>query len=363
MIRIVHVIGQLRTGGAETVAMNILRYTSQDIFQNDFIVFGDKIGNLENEALKRGSKVHHIPFPKDGYMRFVKNIKKIITDNNYEIIHSHTLLNNGVVAYAARKTNIRLIISHSHSTNNGKETNNFIYHLYEKTMKKLIIRDSDLLISCGVDAGKYLYNDSPFDVINNGIDFLLYKFDLFNRKKIRNELACEENCILIGHVGRMEVVKNQEFLIKICEQFDKKKIKVKFLLIGDGSLKDSIQKKISDNNLNAQFKLLGNRQDVGKFLSAMDVMVFPSLYEGVPLTLVEAQVNGLPCVVSDTISSEVDIFKNVNFISLSENIDIWIKKIVDSKRIIVTQEMFECSGYDIMTEIKKMENIYLSKMR
>lgn len=361
-IKVLQVIGSLNIGGAENMAMNITRFIDKNIFQCDYLVFGDEVGQYEEEAVKLGSKVIHIPSPNEGYLNYIRNLKKILISNKYDVVHAHTLLNNGLTLKVAYKCNIRRRISHSHSTDSGRKEN-LLYKIYKYTMKKFILKYATDYFACGIEAGEYLYGKNKFKyagkIINNGILIENYVFDEKKRRKIRQRLKLD-NQLVIGHIGRITSAKNHSYLIDIFYELSKKEANSKLIIVGDGELRPFVEKKISELGLDKKVILTGMISGVEDILQAIDMFVFPSLYEGFPVALIEAQASGVPCLVSDNISHQVRITDLVTFMSLEDHPNKWAEKIIElkaEKRTDRSQEMI-VKGFDVYTTIRLLENIY-----
>lgn len=365
-IKILQVIGGLSVGGAEMMVMNFLRFIDKEKFHFDFLVYGDKVGEFEKEAKKEGANIIHISEPSKGYRQFSKNIKWVFSEYGpYDVVHSHTLLNNGFILREASKSGIKHRISHSHSTHN-RVNETLLTRMYEKYMKSLISRHATAFMSCGEEAGNYLYGKEKFCskgiVFNNGIDAKKFQFNSDTRTKIRENLDLK-NKLVIGNIGRFHKVKNLNYLIDIFASINVIENNSVLLLVGDGDEKSSIENRVKMHGLTENVIFMGMRSDIPEIMQAMDVFVMPSLFEGLPVVLVEAQAAGLPCVVSNSITQELQITDLIHYVDLIENPDFWAKKVLavtkENERCL-TNDLIEKSGYDIHTEIKKLEKIYLS---
>lgn len=361
-IKILQVIGALNIGGAENVAMNFSRYMDKTRFQIDYLVFGEEKGVYEEEALTHGSKVIHIDPPSKGYLQYLRELKKILNKGQYDIIHAHTLLNNGITLFVAYWAKIKKRISHSHSTNSGRKEN-IIYKFYAFIMKKMIRQYATHYLACGRDAGEYLYGKKIFKeqglVLNNGIEITKFIFNRVLSKQIREDLEITDETV-IGHIGRLTNVKNHDFLLEVFYEFQKIESNSKLLLVGDGELKEQIEQKIKVLGISDKVIMTGVRKDVENMLQAIDVVVFPSIFEGLPVTLIEAQAAGVPCLVSDNITSEIQITNLVKFLSLNTTPKDWAVKIIELNKL-EKKEYSTClkeKGYDIHTEISNLERIY-----
>ncbi|WP_230494884.1 glycosyltransferase family 1 protein [Pseudoneobacillus rhizosphaerae] len=360
--KILQVIGSLHIGGAENIAMNFSRYIDRSRFQCDYLVFTEDIGEYEKEAISLGSKVIHLDPPNKGYVNYYKNLKKILIDGKYDVVHSHTLLNNGLTLKVAYDSNIKKRISHSHSTNiMGKK--NFLYKVYAYLMKKLIVKYSTSLIACGTEAGSYLYGEKLFKekgiLVNNGINIKDYVFNKEKRKIMRQKIGIE-NALVVGHVGRLTAVKNHDFLLDVFFHIHKLNRESILLLVGDGELRATIENKSKELGLEENVIVTGMRTDVPDLLQALDIIVFPSHFEGLPVTLIEAQASGVHSLVSDRVTSKVKATNLITFLPLEEKAEVWAGKLFDclnNERRDRSQEMI-AKGFDVYSTIIQLENIY-----
>lgn len=366
-VKVLHVIGSLQVGGAGTVVMNYFRYINREKFTCDYLVFGNEIGEYEEEVYNLGGKVIRIPMPSDNYRQFRKNCIEIFKDGNYEIVHSHTLLNSGLVMQAARKAGIKVRVCHSHNIRN-RPKENFVTLLYAQYMKLLIKKNSTHFLACARDAGRYLFGELPFDkdgiVINNGIETLNFIFNLELRNEVRNNLQLNGKFV-VGNIGRLVEQKNQGQLLEIFKCILDKEPNAILLIAGDGLLKKRLTEKSKMLHIDHAVRFLGTRNDINHLLQAMDVFVFPSLFEGLGIVLIEAQAAGLRCYASDIIPKEAKVSDLVDFISLNEPAENWAKLILDNRdnyeRKNMQRQILE-AGYDIRGEVKKLENIYISAL-
>lgn len=361
-IKVLYVIGSLNIGGSENVVMNYCRYIDKKKFQIDFLIFDQEIGGFELEARNLGSTILRIPHPKKGYVQYYKNLKKIFKEQNYDVVHSHTLFNNGIVMKAAADCNIKVRISHSHSTQSGKKES-IIFKIYKKVMVKAISKFSTHFFSCGEMAGEYLFGEKLFSksgtIINNGIYTPKYLYNVKSREYLRDEMNLGGN-LVIGHVGRLAKVKNHDFLIDVFKEIHNLNSQVKLLIIGDGDLKKELVKKVKDLELVDSVIFIGPTNEVNELLQVIDVFVFPSLYEGLPLSLIEAQAAGLKCIVSTNVTSEIKITDLVEFVPLELGPQEWAEIILKNsvyKRESKIKEI-KNNEYDIVDVIKSLEYVY-----
>ena len=272
------------------------------------------------------------------------------------MIHVHQDCMSSVILKIAKKCGVRVRIAHSHSASQTKNIKFVIKKIYQKQIHKYATK----LLACGNDAGKWMFQGVEFEVLNNAIDASLYRYDEIARNEMRKQLEIAEDTFLVGHVGNFTVPKNHLFLLDVFKQI-RSKINAKLLLVGDGSLRTEIEAKIEQEHLEDDVILTGVRKDVPALLQVMDVFVFPSTYEGLPMTLIEAQAAGLPCVISDKVSLECKKTNLVQQIALDEGADAWAKIVISAKEIKreKTYEEIKASGYDIQENAKRLQQFYL----
>lgn len=361
-IKILQVIGTLRIGGAENVAMNFLRYIDKNKYQCDFLVYSENKEGYEEEAKQLGAQIIRISSPKKGYYNYYKNIKKILLEGKYDIIHSHTMLSNGIVLKAAYSAGVNKRISHAHSSEAGKKEN-IIYKLYTYFMKKSINKYATDFVSCSESAGLFLYGKKIFEekgiIIPNTIETDKYKFNTEVRKQMRKKMNIDNNFV-IGNVGRLADVKNHIFLLDIFKEFHKNNENSILLIVGEGELRNELELKIKELNLEDNVILTGARDDVPELLQVMDVFVFPSRFEGLGIAIIEAQATGLYCFISENLPKELNVTNNITRISLYESAQNWaeeITRLVDYNRTDTSKEIIK-AGYDTINLRKYIEKLY-----
>ena len=290
---------------------------------------------------------------------YIGELCKIIKKNKYDAIHVHGNSHTVVLElFAAKLAGCKVRIVHAHSTG----CNSVALH-------KLLADLFDCLctnrLACGEEAGKFMFGNKPFEIINNGVDVEKFSYDYKTREALRVKLALAENDILIGHVGYFMPVKNQSFLIDVFAELAKNDSRYHLVLIGDGSMRTEIEQKVASLGLTNKVTFTGNIDNVSEFLNAIDIIIMPSLYEGLPLTLVEQQANGLQCVVSDTITAEADKTGNLHFLSLQASILDWVHTVENShcmqNRALRSKDAIvaiEKAGYSIRKEAKKLVEYY-----
>ncbi|MGM9970049.1 MAG: glycosyltransferase family 1 protein, partial [Anaeroplasma sp.] len=349
------VIGMAINGGTEALWMNYYRKIDKTKVQFDFLVESEsKIINKE-EIESMGGHVVIIP-PYSNPFKYMKALKKIFNENQYDIVHSNMSTLSVFTLRAAKKAGIKVRIAHSHSTSNKKE--------WKKNLVKNLLRPFSKVYSthyftCSELAGRYLFGNKTYDkglvkIINNAIDLKKFSFNEENRNEIRTKLGVTDDIFVIGHIGRFQRQKNHRYLIDIYNCYVKNNPNSRLLLVGNGPLLDEITSYVKELKIDDKVIFYGITTEIFKVYSAMDAFVLPSLYEGLPVVGIEAQANGLPCYFSDTITIEVKINDNVLFESIKNDPSMWANEIVKKERLT----NFKNSIYDIDNEIIKLTEEY-----
>lgn len=357
-IRIAHIMGKWGCGGVESFVMSYYRKIDKNKIQFDFICDKDST-NIPYEEIKTLGGHVYLVEPYQKIFKYTKDLKKIFLQNNYKIVHSHLNSLSVFPLYCAWKAHIPVRIAHSHSTSTKKE--------YIKNIIKLILRLFSKVFAthyfaCSENAGKWLFGNRTFEngkvtIIHNAIDIDKFKYNENIRNDIRKEMNIEDKFV-IGHVGRFMKQKNHDFMIDVFSKIHKKNSNTVLFLIGDGPLEENIKNKVKSLNLEKSVYFLGVRNDVNNLMQAMDTFLFPSLYEGLGIVLIEAQCAGLPCIVSTEVPKEAEISNLIQFCTLS-NIEEWLK--IDWQGNHNREKCFEFvkeSEYEITLEVEKLENKY-----
>lgn len=359
-VRVLQVIRCMNVGGAETFLMNVYRNIDRKKVQFDFLV--NEKGFFDEEIKSLGGKIYYMDYiTQIGQMEYKKKLKTFFKEHSeYTIVHSHIDQVSGIILKAAKEANIPNRISHSHNTRN---TNSLLGKMYKKYLQSKINKNATVLMACGEEAAKWLFKEKANEaiIVPNGIDLKRYKYDENIRKKIREELHIDENTIVCGHIGRFSKQKNHKFLIEIFKEYQNINSNSRLILVGDGQLRKQIEKQIKKQKLQESVMLLGKRKDSENLYQAFDLLLFPSLFEGMSLVTLEAQAEGLPILCSDTIDRKTDITKTIEFISLKEPAKHWAEKIenMDKSRNIKNNEILSLTDYNISILSRKMEDKYI----
>lgn len=361
-IRVLHVLGSLDCGGAETMVMNIYRSIDRSSIQFDFITHTFAKGFYEDEIIKLGGKIYRVPrYTGKNHFKYKKIWNEFFLNHQeHSIVHSHVRSTAAIYLKIAKKYD-KVTIAHSHST---ASRGNAIESVIKYFMQLPIRYTSDYLFACSEESGKWLFGEKAtkknnYKIIKNAIDVNKYTFNEKIRNKIRKDLEIE-NKFVVGHVGSFSQPKNHYFLLEIFNEINKQNNNSTLLLVGNGELRKSIENQILMLGLKNRVILTGAVNNVNELLQAMDVFVFPSLYEGLPVSVIEAQAADLPCIISDTITTEVCVTPLVKQMSLGLPAEVWASEIL-KQQYTVRENMYSClvkAGYDIDTLAKKMTEFY-----
>ena len=363
-IRILQVIGRMNRGGAESMIMNIYRKIDRTKIQFDFVVHTDSICDFDDEIKSLGGEIYNCPrFTGTNIVSYIKFWNEFFKEHReYKIIHGHIGSSASIYLKIAKKKGL-FTIAHSHRGGFDTGIKGTMYRVFSYPTRFI----ADYFFACSESAGISRYgkrvvnNKTIFSVLKNAIDVNQYVFSEEIRYKKRKELNLE-NKFVIGHVGRFDKAKNQEYLVEIFRLIAEKQKNVMLLLIGDGELKSYIIEKVKNYGLEDRVIFTGVRSDVNELLQAMDIFVFPSIYEGLPVTVIEAQAAGLLCIISDTITDEVCITPLVQKLPIGKGPIAWAKNIELLNKNIhenFSSKIKNC-GYDINTSVLSLEKFYLS---
>lgn len=357
-IKVAQIVGKMVGGGVESFVMNYYKHIDRNKIQFDFIVDEDSTNIPLEEIEELGGNVIIVP-PYQKIFRYIITLIKVFKRNDYQIIHSHINTLSVFPLFAAKLCNVPVRIAHSHSTTSKKEYKRNIVKNILKRFSKLF---STHYFACSLNAGEWMFGKSFFKcngvIINNAIDTSIFKYNEKIRKKIRKELKIEDSQKVVGHVGRLVETKNQLQLIDLFENALKIRKDMVLMLVGEGPLRKKIEKTIADKNLQTKVKLIGVKNNVNEYMMAMDVFVFPSLYEGFGMAVIEAQAAGLPCIVSNNVPREVKRTDLVWFCDFSNRKSDIINKIIEFENFERAENDF--NELEIKREVKKLEKIYLN---
>ncbi|MBE6596319.1 MAG: glycosyltransferase family 1 protein [Ruminococcaceae bacterium] len=353
-------IGSFEVGGSQALVINYYKAIDRTKIQFDFIVDHPDRMALAEVVRSLGARIYKMPrFTGKNYFQIKKAWKKFFSEHpEYKILHSHVRSYASVYIPIAKKYGVKTII-HSHSTSNGKG----VAAISKRILQFPLRYQADYLMACSNEAGQWLYGKKAclkdnYFFLPNAIDVEKYRYRKEISEEYRKQLGLE-NKFVIGHVGRFHEAKNHMFLLDVFAEVRKKRTDAVLLLVGDGDLRGQIEEKIRSLDLDEYVVLTGNRNDVPQLMQAMDVFVFPSKWEGLPVTVVEAQAAGLTCLVSDTVTRDVNTSVLVKYLPINKGINLWVDEILKpnlNKKDVIKD--IRNAGFDIIESAKLLDDFY-----
>lgn len=355
--KILQISGSMNRGGAETMIMNVYRRLDTEELQFDFVVSKNGKNDYEDEIRARGGRIYHVCPISKNIVQHMLDIYKIIKATEYVAVHRHAC--NAVMAidlFVAKLAGVKIRIAHSHN-----ETDPSIKPYIHSMLRMLLRVVATDKIACSENAARWMYGDDK-DVLlfRNSILMDNFRFDSSFRENIRKERNAGDKFI-IGHIGRFQPEKNHKFLIEVFKDVVHQYGNTELWLIGDGDLRNEIYELVIRNNLQDKVKFWGKIDNVNQLLSAMDLFLFPSIFEGFPMVLIEAQASGIPCVISDAITKEAHLSNNIKYLSINEEKSTtkWTNEILtiieEGKRETPSQSLLQ---YDIQYNLPILMKIY-----
>ena len=365
-IRVLQVTGIMNRGGAETMIMNLYRKIDRTKIQFDFVENSLDRAAYDDEIESLGGKIYRCPhFTGKNYFQYKKWWKEFfeLHKGEYNIIHGH-IGSTAAIYLKEAKRNGLFTIAHSHNTNSGLSLGSMMYRL----MSFPVRYTSDYFFGCSDEAGidrfgKRVFCSNRYKTFHNAIDTELFAYNEVEREKIRLEFGIKPDEIAIGHIGRFEIQKNHDFLVDIFISCLQQKNNCKLVLVGEGCLRKTIEDKVNSLKISKQVVFTGIRNDVNRIIQALDVFVFPSLFEGLPLTLVEAQSSGLQCVISDKVPVESILVEDlISVRRLDDAPQQWAETILTNaiKSRFDRSKEIQSKGYDISKTSKELMNFYIN---
>lgn len=360
-------VGSKDFGGVSRYLFSILQNIDKRKIQMEFLTpFFSTYNSVKEDINNLGGKTFELRVDNKSKILKMYNIKKSLIDfikqNQYDIVYinSGSIVLNYVISKTIKQNTNAKIIIHSH---NGDKNNNIFKKLILNIFKKQLTKYADKMLACSDLAAKHMFCDmKECTIIPNGIEIDKFVFDKNAREEIRKKIKAEEDTMVIGHIGRFAKQKNHTFLIETFYRLHQKNKNSILLLIGQGTLKEKIKKQINNLNLKESVIILEQRKDVSKYYSAMDIFVFPSLYEGLPISLIEAQASALPIICSSNITRNVKTNENVFFLKINDATK-WSNKILSTDIEEANRQRNDIQKirdkYNIKEVTKKIESILL----
>lgn len=356
-IRILHIVTYMGRGGLETMLMNYYRSIDRTKVQFDFLTHRDFEADYDAEILALGGRIYHLP-PLNPFSRgYLAALDRFFAEHReYRIVHCHLDCMSAIPLKAAKKHGVPVRIAHAHNSNQAKDKKYLLKLLY----KRMIPGAATNLFACSVEAGRWMFKRDDFHVLNNAIDAGQYAFDPEVRRACRRELGISEGALVIGHVGRFDPQKNHSFLLDV---FSKIPGEPRLLLVGDGILRPAAEQQAEALGIRDRIIFAGVRSDVAKLLQAMDVFLFPSLFEGLPVSIIEAQAAGLPCLISDKVPIECKKTELVTQLPLDASPEAWSEAVLTAAGTprANTLAQIRDSGFDIQANAEWLADFYLTQ--
>lgn len=359
-IRVLHIVGALNLGGAETMIMNIFRNIDRTRFQFDFYLSGNTSGFYEDEARELGGRIINVGRRKKHPFRYCIELFRLIRKEKYDVIQIHaTDAQDGLPAVVARIAGAKKVCLFSHCSS-GQSLRR------QKIMQKLFMWAVTEPQACSDLAAQWMFgsNASKAQIIPLPVNSEESRYDESVRLKERAKWHIKSGEKVIGHIGRFQPPKNHRFLLDIYSEVVKRDSQYKLVLIGDGNFRDEIDEKIIRLGLENFVIKMGQISGASKMMSMFDVFLLPSLYEGYPTVLLEAQANGLKSIVSSTITPTIALTDLVNFVDLSKTPQEWAERIMECDSQRVNTQMYNqtiAEKHGLTKVVKEFENIYRRK--
>lgn len=361
MKRVLCIVSGMDTGGAETFLMKLYRNIDRNKYQMDFGVYTDKECFYDAEIRSMGGEVYHLTPKTKDFSKYKKDLYKLVKEKNFEYVLRITSNAAGFIDLKiAHSAGAKVCIARSSNSSDGDSLKSRLIH---RVSRILYNRYVDVRIAPSDLAAVYTFGKKAVDCgevkyLHNALDLDMYSYSEEKRQAIRKEYNIDDRCRVFGHIGRFSEQKNHKFLINVFKEILNEEPNAVLLLVGAGELESKVRNKVSECGIEQKVIFAGVRSDIPAILSAMDVFIFPSLYEGMPNTIIEAQATGLQCVVADTITKQANITGLVEYLPLS-NIVEWAKCALNkvSQQRCSTREIFVRENYEIKKVAKMFEQI------
>lgn len=353
---ILYTIWSLQYGGAERFVLNLISKLDKNKY--NIYIFSDnsKMGPLQEKFEKNGAKIIYSKYHRFKHpIKYKKQIAKVIVDNNIDIIHANDDLNMVFPIWANKHR--AYFIAHSHNTEFRFTTNRIISRLATRIFTRYITKRADVRLGCSREAGRAMFGNKTFQAISNGIEVDVFKPSKNKRTEARKKFGIKPDETVLLNVGRLEKEKNQGYLVDVYVEYYKINPTSRLLIVGNGKEKETLTKKISESGISNRVKVISGEDDMADIYNAADIFVMPSLFEGMPLSSIEAQAGGLKCVFSDRITKEADHIGTATFLPLKLTPEQWAKKLakMDTKRQC---DYNTIKKYDISHIVSEFEKIY-----
>lgn len=368
--RILHVFGNMNCGGAENRIMDLYRYIDRSEIQFDFLVLFQGEHYFDEEIIQLGGRIFSVRHPRESILGHILDVYKVMKNEGpFQAVHSHTSYHSGLILLIAKFASVENRIAHARTTST-KDINSFKKRLLLFLGRRLIFFSSTKLVSISMTAADFLFGKKALKnkkavIVPNSINLDSYKtINEEDINQLRKQFNISKNKLVIGHVGRFSFMKNHKFIIDLAKSLKEKNIDFAIIFVGDGELLSDIKERVTKHSLENEVVFLGVRKDIPKLMKVFDVLIMPSLFEGLGGVVLEAQAAGTPCVVSNSLPKEVDMGLNlVDTVPLSASKEVWIKAIIERENTkkISYEEIyiaFRNRGYTLENSEEHFRNIY-----
>lgn len=365
-VRVLHILHSMNRGGAENALMNYYRCIDREQVQFDFLLTDSTKCDFEDEILSLGGRICRVPLlTVKNPFPYINSVNRLFKSHpEYRIAHSHTSSKSVLPLAIARFRGVPVRISHSHSSKSETGIKGIIRNILMPFLKST----ANVYLSCGEQAADWLYgkrfsHSGKVRIIRNVIHADRFRFNPAIRQSIRTQLGIGENTFVVGHTARFCEVKNHKFSIDILKEILVKDPDVTLLLVGDGDLRDEITAHAKSLGVESKVRMVGVVPNVYDYEQAMDTFILPSFYEGLPLSIIEAQVSGLPCFTTKgRVSTECSVTDLVNYIPLEAGAKAWANAIINSRSIkrLDRFDQIKAAGYDSDSAARTLQDLYIN---
>ena len=352
-IRVLQIVPNMRSAGIENFIMNLYRNIDLEKVQFDFLVHNKEKKDFDEEIEKMGGKIYRLSYKDDkNIFKYIRDLNRFFKEHKeYEIVHGQMQSMMPLYLYIAKKNGVPIRIAHAHNSHYEKSMKGILLHFFSRFSKKYA---TDLW-ACSKNSGEYLFGKRKFEIIHNAIDMDKFQYNEEVREKVREKEGLKEKFV-IGHIGRFELQKNHEFLIDIFYELQKLMPNAVLLCFGCGGRQEQIKEKVKRLHIENKVYFKGVVSNTEEYYQGMDCFLLPSKYEGLPLVGVEAQVSGLPCFFSSTITKELELSKTAYFLDLALSPLEWAKFIQKNDKVIRKTNYID--SYDLCKESRRIAKKY-----
>ena len=354
-MKIAMIVKNFINNGIGTVVLNYSLYLEKMGYSVDILVAESVADNKYYDIKGTNITIIQLPSKQKNLIQYYRSLYHILKNNNYSLAHIHG--NSGAVfpeIICAKKAHLP-VVCHSHNTRCNHPN---IHRMFRRFVSIL----TDARVACSREAGEWLFGKYDYLVLPNAFCVDNFRYNVDARKSLREELDIDEHTLVIGNVARLNPQKNLLFLLDIFEEFHTNYPNSILIIVGDGPLYDTLNSRVASSNLSGNVIITGDIPDPSGYYSLFDIFVFPSLYEGLGISLVEAQISGLPCIVSDKVPEDAHISNLYYSLKLSANSKQWVSMMYEISEDIRTRERKSCNAakFDIKTNVLTLSNVYQS---